>query len=168
MSLSIYDASAPVFIRAFGVLSALLSKAEAYATAHGLAPEELIGARLAPDMLTLAGQVQRASDTSKGAASRLTGADMPSFPDDEASFADLKRRIEKTVAYLGSLDPARFDGAESRPVSLKIGPNPVEFDGKSYLLTFALPNFFFHVTTAYAILRHKGLEIGKRDYLGQF
>jgi len=156
----------PVFGRAFASLSAILKKGEAHAAAAGGDPARLVEARLAPDMLTLAGQVQRASDTAKGAAARLSGRDNPSFPDEEKSFADLEERIAKTVAFLDGFGPDDFAGAEARTVTLSFRSGSVEFDGKRYLLGFVLPNFFFHVTTAYDILRHEGVEIGKRDFLG--
>ena len=168
MSLSLYDASIPVYLRAFGVLDAILDKGEAHALASGVDPAALVGARLAPDMLPLAGQIQRASDTSKAAAARLTGTVSPSFPDEEKTFAELRERIAKTVAYLEGLKPEQFEGAAERNVAWRSGSRTIEHDGSSHLLTFALPNFFFHVTTAYAILRHQGVPLGKLDYLGAF
>ncbi|MDF2997556.1 MAG: hypothetical protein K0R27_3193 [Xanthobacteraceae bacterium] len=166
MSLSIHDVSVPVFVRAFGNLSAILDKAVEHAKANGLDEAELIEARLAPDMLTLAGQIQRASDSAKGAGARLTGGENPSFPDTETTFPELQARIARTVDYLNSLPPAAFEGAGERDVTLNVRRQPVTMKGSTYLLTFALPNFFFHVTTAYDILRHKGVGIGKTDYLG--
>jgi uncharacterized protein len=167
MSLSMYEASVPVFTRAFANLSAILAKGEAHAAAAGVDPAELGTARLAPDMLTLAGQIQRASDSAKGCGARLAGVENPSFADDEASFAELQARIAKTVDFLRSLRPEQFDGAEEREIVLPLAKQPVIFTGRSYLLTFAMPNVFFHVTTAYAILRHKGVAVGKLDYLGR-
>jgi hypothetical protein len=166
LSLSIHDVSVPVFVRAFGNLSAILDKAVEHAKANGLDEADLIDARLAPDMLTLAGQIQRASDSAKGCGARLTGAENPSFPDTETTFPELQARIARTVDYLNGLSPAAFDGA--RDVTIPIRRQPVTMSGQAYLLTFALPNFFFHVTTAYDILRHKGVGVGKMDYLGNF
>jgi hypothetical protein len=161
-----YEASIPVFIRAFGNLAAILDKGAAFAQVQGMDPADLIQCRLVADMDPLPAQIQRASDTAKGAAGRLAGIELPSFPDTEATFAELQERIAKTVAFLESIEPAQLDGSEARTIELKLRPTPVTFDGKSYLLNFALPNFFFHVTTAYDILRHKGVPVGKRDYLG--
>jgi hypothetical protein len=166
MSLTMYQFSIPAFLRGFGALSTLLDKAEAFAETKKISPDVLVNARLAPDMLSLAGQIQRLSDTAKGAGGRLSGVAAPSFPDDEKTFADLRTRIEKTVAYLSSLSEADLAGSESRDVVLKAGQREINFTGLSYLQTFALPNFYFHLTAAYAILRHNGVEVGKRDYLG--
>ncbi len=160
MPLSMYEASVPVFVRAFGNLSAILRKG----AEHG--GDALVEARLAPDMYTLAGQVQRASDTAKGCAARLGGIENPSFSDNEKIFADLQERIDKTVSFLRGVKAGQIDGSEQKPIELKAGANTLRFVGKNYLLTFALPNFFFHVTTAYDILRHKGVAVGKPDYLG--
>ncbi|MDR6951473.1 hypothetical protein J2X65_000821 [Ancylobacter sp. 3268] len=166
MSLSIFEASIPVFLRAFDNFSAILEKGETFAQVKGIDPATLVEARLAPDMLSLAGQVQRASDTAKFCAARLTATQGPSFEDNEASFAELHARIAKTVAYLKGLDAASFDGAEIRQIVLKRRQGEVTLDGRGYLFTFALPNFFFHVTTGYDILRHKGVPVGKSDFLG--
>jgi hypothetical protein len=161
-----YDASVPVFVRGLKVFSHLLKKGAAFAEERGLDPAELVHGRLAPDMLTLAGQVQRASDTSKFAIKRLTDADAPSFEDTEASFEELQDRIANTIAYLQATDPASLTGTETKPIEFKVGGFTPSFTGTSYLLEFALPNFFFHVTTAYDILRHTGVPVGKVDYLG--
>lgn len=166
MSLSIFEASIPVFLRAFDNFSAILEKGETFAQVKGIDPATLVEARLAPDMLSLAGQVQRASDTAKFCAARLTATQGPSFEDNEASFAELHARIAKTVAYLKGFDAASFDGAEIRQIVLKRRQGEVTLDGRGYLFTFALPNFFFHVTTGYDILRHKGVPVGKSDFLG--
>ncbi|MCE9669245.1 DUF1993 domain-containing protein [Myxococcus stipitatus] len=168
MSLSMYQASIPVFIRAFDVLSHLLDKAVEHARTHDLDPVELLNARLASDMFTLVGQVQRASDTAKATAERLSGIPAPRMPDTEATFPELQERIAKTVAYLKSLDAALFEGSEQRTIQLALRDFSPVFKGDSYLFTFALPNFYFHVTTAYGILRHKGVHIGKRDFLGPY
>jgi hypothetical protein len=167
MSISPYELSIPTFQRGFTVLTKLLDKAEAFAEEKKIKPEVLVNARLSPDMLSLAGQIQRLSDTAKGAASRLTGTDAPSFPDDETTLADLRTRIEKTVSYLATVPESAFEGAAERTVVVKSRSQEVSYTGKDYLLTFALPNFYFHLTTAYAILRHNGVPVGKLDFLGR-
>ncbi|WER47426.1 DUF1993 domain-containing protein [Cupriavidus sp. WKF15] len=166
MALSMYDVSIPAFIRALTNLSAILEKGAAHAQAQGLDPADLIQTRLIADMDPLSAQVQRASDAAKGCAARLAGIDVPSYADTEATFPELQERIAKTVGFLKSIRPEQLDGSESRVIELKLRQGTVTFDGKSYLLGFALPNFYFHITTAYDILRHKGVQIGKMDYLG--
>ncbi|WEX76556.1 DUF1993 domain-containing protein [Sinorhizobium numidicum] len=166
MPLTMYRLSIPAFTRGFSALGGILDKAEAFASDTGIPLAELFEARLAPDMLPLAGQVQRASDTSKNAIARLTTLEAPRFPDDEQSFADLRGRIAKTVAFFESVKPADLEGSESREVTLNFTKLKVSFSGEDYLLKFVLPNFYFHVTTAYDILRHKGVPIGKPDYIG--
>jgi hypothetical protein len=166
MPLSMHRASVPVFVRALNVLATLLEKGEAHAKAQGLDPDTLAAARLADDMLPLSGQVQRASDASKGAVSRLTGVGAPAMPDEEVSFADLQKRVADTLAYIQSVDAQAFEGSEDRTVELPTPGGPLTFTGEDYLFGFALPNFFFHVVTAYDILRHNGVQIGKLDYLG--
>jgi hypothetical protein len=161
MSISLHDATVPVFARGFRVLSDLLVKAEAQANAS-----VLIDARLAPDMLSLAGQIQRASDTAKFAVARVGEVQPPSFEDNETTFADLRKRIDATVAWIESVDRAAIDAGESRTITRKFKDEEYNFSAQEYLLTFAIPNFFFHVTTAYDILRHNGVAIGKLDYLG--
>jgi hypothetical protein len=165
MALSVYEISIPVLVRGLGILSALLHKGEKHAAAGGIDPKSLVAARLAPDMLSLAGQVQRAGDTAKLSASRLTGTQAPAFTDDETTFEDLQARIDRTVAFLTGIEEASFTDAESREINLGSGDAARHLTGSSYVLTFVLPNFFFHVTTAYDILRHNGVSIGKRDYL---
>ncbi|MBY0531933.1 MAG: DUF1993 domain-containing protein [Xanthobacteraceae bacterium] len=160
MTISMYQASAPQFLRALESLSAILKKGEHLGDA-------LAEARLAPDMLTLAGQIQRATDSAKGCMARLADIPVPSFPDTEKTLAELQVRIAKTVDFIKSVPAGQIDGSENVPVSLSAGPRELKFTGEGYLLSFALPNFYFHITTAYAILRHKGVEIGKRDYLGR-
>jgi hypothetical protein len=162
MPISMHQASVPVFIRALKNLSAILEKGAAHPDAGSF-----VEARLATDMLTLAGQIQRASDSAKGCAARLAATEAPSFPDVEKTFPELQERIRKTIDYLNSVPAAQIDGSEERPISLKAGANEYQFTGMSYLLGFAIPNFFFHVTTAYAILRNRGVQIGKMDYLGR-
>jgi hypothetical protein len=156
-----YHASIPLLVRGLNNLSEVLKKGEAHPDAAAL-----VEARLAPDMFTLAGQVQRASDTAKGCAARLAGIDNPSFPDTETSFAQLQERIAKTIAFVQGVKPAQIDGTEDKLISFKAGPSTLNFTGTSYLLTFVVPNFYFHATTAYDILRHKGVAVGKMDYLG--
>jgi hypothetical protein len=157
-----------VFVRGLNVLSSLLKKGEEHADASGMVPDMLLGARLAEDMLPLSAQVQRASDASKLCVARLCGVDAPKFEDNEASFQQLQERIAKTIAYLESLPQAQFDGADGREVTLAFGAFSQSFTGQGYLLSFALPNFYFHITTAYGILRAQGVKIGKLDYLGPF
>ncbi|MGR4864365.1 DUF1993 domain-containing protein [Caulobacter sp. LARHSG274] len=167
MSLTMHRATVPVLARALKVLATLLEKGEAHAKAQGLDPAALVGARLAEDMLPLSGQVQRASDSAKGAVARLTGVTAPAMPDEETTFAELQKRIADTLAFVESADPQAFEGSEDRTVELPTPSGPLPFTGEDYLLGFVLPNVFFHVTTAYDILRHKGVQIGKLDYLGQ-
>lgn len=168
MALSMYDLSVPVFSRGLGQLTHLLEKSLAHAKANDIDPATLVDARLAPDMLTLAGQVQRASDASKLGVARIAGITAPSFPDEEKSYDELLARIVKTQDFLGTVDRALIDGHEERPVTIKAREGEAHFTAQRYLLQFALPNFFFHVTTAYGVLRHKGMPIGKMDYLGRF
>ncbi len=168
MSLTMSQASVPAFVRGLKVLSALLQKGEDHAAQAGMVPEALLGARLADDMLPLSAQVQRASDTAKFAAQRLSGGDAPKFADDETSFGQLQERIAHTIAYLESVDPAQIDAGTDREVTLKFGAAGATFTGASYLTTFALPNFYFHVAIAHGILRNQGVKVGKLDYLGPF
>jgi uncharacterized protein len=161
-----YDASVPVLIRGLGNLSALLEKGLASAEARKIDPAVLVSARLAPDMHPLKNQVQIASDSAKGAASRLAGVDNPSWPDTETTFPELQARIKKTIDYLQSFKPEQFEGSETKTVTLPSPGGDMTFTGQEFLFGFVLPNFFFHVTTAHAILRHNGVPIGKMDYLG--
>lgn len=165
MPISMYQASVPVFVRGLTTMSQLLRKGEADANETGADPASYVEARLAPDMLTLAGQVQRASDTSKLAMERITGAPSPKLEDNEKTFAELYARIDRTIAYIDGFKEAQLDGLESKTIELKLRDFTPTFSGSSYLFTFALPNFFFHVTTAYDILRHKGVKLSKVDYL---
>lgn len=162
-----YQASVPVFTKTLGNLAGILDKAAAFAVAKKVDESVLLGYRLAPDMLTLAKQIQIATDHAKGAPARLAGIEAPVFENTEASFAEFKARIDKILVFIGTLKPAQIDGSEERDISLKIGGNTLSHQGQPYLLHFALPNFFFHVTTAYAILRHCGVELGKKDFIGQ-
>jgi hypothetical protein len=161
-----YEASIPAFARTLENLSQILRKAEAYAESKKIEKQVLIDARLAPDMFPLARQIQIASDSVKGAAARLTGSEIPSYPDTETSFAELQERIAKTLKFIQGFKPEQFDGSETRDIVVKGRNHERRFNGRDYLFSFVIPNFFFHVTTAYAILRHNGLEIGKADYLG--
>jgi hypothetical protein len=167
MSLSIYTASVPVFQKMLRALAAVLEKAEAHAQQHKIEPNALLQARLYPDMFPLVGQVLIATDFAKGASARLAGQEVPRYEDNEQGFAELQQRITKTLGYIESLPREDFDGAGERPVTHGAGERARHFErGDDYLTSFVLPNFFFHVTTAYAILRHNGVPIGKRDYLG--
>ena len=166
MSLSMYQASVPVFQRTLGALDAILDKAAAYAEERKIDPAALLSARLYPDMFALTRQVQIATDHAKGAPARLAGVAVPSFEDSEKTFPELKARIGKTLNFIGTLKAGQIDGSEARDISLKAGPQELSFKGQDYLLFFALPNFYFHATTAFAILRHNGVSIGKLDFLG--
>lgn len=166
MTISMYAASVPVFARTLTNLSRILDKAIADADARKVDAAVYGATRLFPDMLPLTSQVQIACDTAKGAAARLAGAEIPSFRDEERTLADLKGRIDKTLAFLATMKPEQIDGSEQREVVLKVRDGDLRFNGQQYLLGFALPNFFFHVSTAYNLLRHNGVPIGKRDYLG--
>jgi hypothetical protein len=161
-----YQASIPVLDRGLANLSTILEKGFAYADERKVDPAVLVGARLALDMRPLSAQVQFASDSAKGCAARLAGVAVPSFADTEITFDDLQKRISNTRAFMRTVTPAQVDGSENRAVTLKFPSGEMAFTGQSYLLTFALPNFFFHVTTAYDILRHLGVPLGKIDYLG--
>lgn len=167
MAISMYLVSVPVFVKTLGNLAAILDKGATFAAARKVDPSVLLGYRLAPDMLNLTRQVQIAADHAKRAAARLAGIEPPVYEDNEASFADLKTRIDKTLAFINTLKPGQIDGSEARDITLKIGGANQTLSGQTYLLHNALPNFFFHVTTAYAILRHCGVEIGKKDFIGQ-
>jgi hypothetical protein len=165
VSLSLYDVSIPVYQRMLGNLASLLVKAEAHAKAGGPSLETLAGAKLADDMAPLTRQIQMASDAAKGGAARLAQQEPPSMPDTETSFPELKERIAKTVAYLDSIKRADVDGGEGRTIELKFPGRTMSFTGTDFLTTFSLPNFLFHVTTAYAILRSQGVPLGKMDFL---
>ncbi|WP_153115302.1 DUF1993 domain-containing protein [Rhodocyclus tenuis] len=166
MTISMYEASAPRFVNLLRNLSAILAKAEAHADARKIAPEVLLSARLFPDMFPLSRQVQIACDHAKGAVGRLAGIEVPSFTDTEQSFAELQERIARTIAFVESVDAARVNDSETRDIALSIGGQQMQFQGMQYLLGFALPNFHFHLVTAYNILRHNGVDIGKRDFIG--
>jgi len=163
--MNMYDASVPVFTHFLGSLSAILKKAEAHCAAKKIDPAVILNARLFPDMFALTRQVQIASDAAKGAGARLAGIAVPSWPDEEKTFEDLQARIAKTIDFLAGLKKEQFDGAENRDIHIKAGPRELDFKGAAFLETWAKPNFFFHLTTAYAILRHSGIELGKPDFL---
>ena len=167
MTLSMHRASVAMFLRGLNVTLGLIDKAEAHALEAGIDPDSLAEARLAPDMLPFSGQIQRASDASKLSVERLTGVAAPKFEDNEKTLDELRARLRATIAYLEGIEPAAFDGAEAKTISLPFGAIP-PFTGEGYLMTFALPNFYFHVTTAYAILRNQGVAVGKIDYLGPY
>lgn len=162
-----YESSIPVLTHFLNNLSLILDKAEAHCEARKINPDALLQARLFPDMFPLARQVMLVTDFSKGIGARLSGVPVPSYEDTERTFAELKARIAKTSAFINGLDKASFAGAADRPVTLKVAGQELSFKGSEYLSKFALPNFFFHLTTAYNILRHNGLEIGKADYMGR-
>ena len=166
MSTSLYDLTIPAFLRGFASLSAILEKGRLFAEAEGIDPARLLETRLFPDMGALAAQVQRASDSAKGAAVRLGGVPNESFEDIESSFEELQARIARTVAFLQAVPREAIDGREEAEVTLKTPGRDVHFTGRAYVLGFVLPNFYFHLTTAYALLRHQGVPIGKLDYLG--
>lgn len=166
-ALSMYEISIPVVSRALDNLAQLLEKAAAHCAEKGIDPAELIGARLAPDMLPLSKQVQIASDMSKGCAARLSGAEPPAYEDTETTFEQLQQRIARTLKYLGSVDAGKVNGSESRTITIKLRGEPQIFAGLQYLHYFVLPNVYFHCTTAYAILRHNGVQLGKADFLGK-
>jgi uncharacterized protein len=167
MSLSMYTASAPVFVRMLKNMLVWLDKAEAHATARKFDTANYLGLRLAPDMLPFTRQVQIASDAAKGCMARLAGHEVPKWEDNEATMADVRARVQKTLDYVASFTAAQIDGSEGRSISIprRVG-DPLQFDGEAFLKHFALPNFYFHATTAYALLRHAGVEVGKGDYLG--
>jgi hypothetical protein len=168
VSLSMYQASVPVFVRMFENLAKILEKAEQYAEEKKIDPSVLINARLAPDMYPLSRQVQIATDMAKGCAARLAGLEVPVYEDNETTFQELQARIAKTLAFIQSVGADRIDGSEERNITLKLRSREVNFTGQPYLLHFVLPNFYFHITTAYAILRHNGLAIGKMDFIGSY
>ena len=166
MSISMYQASIPVFVHQLENLSKILDKASAHAESKKIDPSVFITARLAPDMYPLSRQVQIASDVVKGCAARLSGIEVPSYKDDETTFSDLKVSIAITINFLKSVNAAQIDGSEERTITLKMHDKETHFAGQPYLLYFVLPNFYFHISMAYAILRHNGVEIGKMDFIG--
>jgi hypothetical protein len=162
-----YQASAPRFVSMLRNLAALIDKAEAHCAAKKIDPAALTSFRLYPDMFPFTRQVQIACDTAKGAVARLAGVEIPKHEDSERSFAELKARIAKTIDFVESVKPERVDGAEEKDIVLAMRSGELRFKGMQYLLGFAYPNFYFHVTTAYNILRHNGVEVGKQDFIGK-
>ena len=168
MTISMHSASAPIFTKMLTNMLTWFDKAEAHAAARKFDAANFLGLRLAPDMLPLTRQIQIASDAAKGAMARLAGQEVPKWEDNEASLADLRARVKKTIDYVMSFERGQIDGSEAREITIPTrSGDPLKFDGESYLKHFVLPNFFFHVTTAYALLRHAGVEVGKGDYLGR-
>ncbi len=169
MTDAMYASSIPVFKQMLGGVAAILVKAEAHALEKNIELTALTQARLFPDMFPLVRQVQIACDFARGVSARLAGVEVPKYDDQEQTFAELGELIERTQEFISGLDPAQFDAAAEREIVTRPGtPKERRFNGQSYLLNYGLPQFFFHVTTAYALLRHNGLEIGKRDYMGQY
>ena len=166
MKISMYQASAPRFAHTLKSLSTILGKAQAHCEARKIDPQVLVSARLYPDMFALARQVQIACDSAKGAVARLAGVEIPKHEDTETTFAELQARIQKTLDFIAGVKPAQVDGSEDKDIVLKLRGNDVPFKGMDYLLGFVYPNFYFHAATAYDILRHNGVEIGKADFLG--
>ena len=169
MSISMYSAAIPVFKQMLNSLHDVLAKAEAHATARNIEADALLQARLYPDMFALLRQVQIAADFAKGVSARLADVELPAYEDNEQTFAELQARIAKTLAFIDTLSAAQIDGSETREIVLRPGtPKEKKLSGQAYLLNYGLPQFFFHVTTAYAILRHNGVEIGKKDFMGAY
>jgi hypothetical protein len=161
-----YDLMTSVFSKMLPNLKAIVAKGEADAAARKVDPQVFLQARLAPDMLPFVRQIQIATDQVKGGMGRLAGVDVPSWPDDEKTFAEVQARVDKAISYMNTFKPEQYEGAETRAVELKFPQGTLSFNGKDYLLNFVLPNFYFHMTTAYAILRHNGVPLGKRDFVG--
>ena len=169
MTISMYSVSVPVFQQMLQALDDMLAKADAHATARKIEPDALLRARLFPDMFALTRQVQIACDFAKSVPARLAGVEVPAYDDTEQTFAELRGRIARTLEFLQGLDAARFAGSESRNIVLRPGtPKERTLDGQAYLLAYGLPQFFFHLTTAYALLRHNGVELGKKDFMGAY
>jgi len=166
MSISMYDNSVPMIIRALRNLSGILAKGASFAEEHGIDEKVMTGYRLYPNMFPLSRQVQIASDVAKGAGARLAGVEPPSFADEEATYAELQARIDRTVEFLESLTADQIDGSEAKEIVLKAGEQEFKFTGLDFLHGFALPNIYFHITTAYNIFRHVGVDLGKMDFLG--
>ena len=165
--MSFYDATVPAFLQILGSLQGILNKAETHCKAKNIAPEVLLSARLYPDMLPFSKQIQLACDFAAKSCARLAQVEVPTTPDTEKTFDELKQRLAKTIDYLKAFKPAQFDGADARDVSFPVGPtNTMTLKGQQFINNFAFPNFYFHAATAHGILRHNGVEIGKRDFLG--
>jgi hypothetical protein len=168
MPISMYQASAPRFVHMLGNLSAILEKAEAHVEARKIDAAALTTFRLFPDMFPLSRQIQVTCDVSKGAVARLAGVEVPKHEDVEQTFAELRARIAKTVAFIKTVRPEQIDGSDDKQIVVKLGKQEYRFTGMQYLLNYACPNFYFHATTAYNILRHNGVELGKKDFIGEF
>jgi hypothetical protein len=166
MPITMYSASVPVFVRMLGNVGSWLDKAEAHAAARKFDPSVYLGARLAPDMLPFSKQIQIACDAVKFCVARLAGVESPKFEDNETSIAELRERIAKTIAYVRSIAPAQIDGSDGKDISVPRRDGSMTMKGEVYLKHFVLPNFYFHVTTTYALLRHYGVDLGKGDFLG--
>ena len=166
MSITMHTASVPVFIRMLGNLGTWLDKAEAHAQAKKFDPAVYLGARLAPDMLPFTKQIQIACDGAKFGVSRLAGVEAPKFDDNEASFTELRERVRATIAFIQSVPASKIDGTEDKDVTIPRRDGPMTLKGEFYLKHYVMPNFYFHLTTAYALLRHNGVELGKMDFLG--
>ncbi len=165
--MSLYDAAVPAYLQILASLSGLLTKAEAHCTAKKIAPEVLLGSRLYPDMLPLSKQIQLASDFATRGCARLTQSEVPSTPDTEKTFEELRARLARTIDYVKSFKPAQFEGAETRDVTFPMGPEKtMTMKGQQFLSSFSLPQFYFHAAIAHGLLRHNGVEIGKRDFMG--
>jgi uncharacterized protein len=168
MAISMYEASAPVFIKMLGNLKAILEKAAAHAQAKKIDESAFLSARLFPDMLPFTSQVHIATDFARGTCARLSGAEPPAIENDEKSIADLVSRVDRSIDYVKSLKPAQIDGSEGREIVRQVRGKEVKFTGQNYLLHYALPNFYFHTTMTYALLREGGVEIGKPDFIGAY
>jgi uncharacterized protein len=166
MTISMYQASAPAFTRMLVQLKVIIDKAAATAAAKKVDESVYLSARLYPDMLPMGRQIHIACDFAKGGCARLAGLEVPKYEDNEVTFADFQARIDKTIAYMATISAAQIDGQEDRDINITVAGKPVTFKGQPYLIHMVLPNFYFHLTTAYAILRHNGVEIGKGDFLG--
>ena len=166
MSITMHSASVPIFVRMLANVNDWLGKAETHASAKKFDSSVYLSARLAPDMLTFTKQIQIACDTAKFCVARLAGVESPKFEDNETTITELRERIDATIAYVKSVPAAQIDGSEEKDITIPRRDGSTIMKGEAYLKHFALPNFFFHVTTAYALLRHNGVEIGKMDYLG--
>ena len=168
MAMSMYNASVPLFKTLLGALSNVLDKGQQFAKAKGIDESVLVNARLSPDMFPLSRQVQIATDQAKGGVARLAGLEVPAYEDNEATIDQLKARIKKTLDFVNSVKASQIDGSEEKQITLKMRSGDVTYAGQRYLLGSVIPNFTFHCTTAYNILRHNGVEVGKRDFLGNF
>ena len=169
MTTSLYDTAVPVFNQMLGGLSGVLTKAQAHAEARKIEPDALLHSRLFPDMFSLLRQVRVACDFARSVSARLAGVEVPAYVDDEIGFADLQARITRTLAFINGLTTEQFEGSASREIVTQAGtPKEKRFAGRSYLLNYGLPHFYFHVTTAYNILRHNGVDVGKKDYIGSY